>query len=166
MLAKEFLFFKQTVLAAIGSMTATGVPASITLAQAILESSWGQSGLAVKANNYFGIKAVQGEDYMEFPTHEFVHGIEESVLADFARYATVADSFTAHGRLLSTLPRYAPAMALRHSPEGFATMLQSCGYSTSSTYAASLMQLVREFNLTQYDIEPPHPTASAEGVAA
>jgi flagellum-specific peptidoglycan hydrolase FlgJ len=155
-------FLQAAVPAAIASQGATGVPASITIAQAILESGWGCSALARKANNYFGIKAVQAanpERYIELPTHEVVngHSIEEE--ARFARYPSQAAGFTAHAKLLSGASRYIPAMAVRRSAAEFANAIQRCGYSTNPNYAKSLMQLVREFDLTQYDV----PTASAEG---
>jgi len=171
MLAKEFLYFKTAVPAAMASMRLTGVPASITLAQGALESAWGLSDLAQEANNYFGIKATQGEDYAEFPTTECVHDVKEHVLAKFAKYVSVADAYAAHAHLLSAIPRYAPAMAVRHDPAQFALELQNCGYSTSEDehgnkiYASQLMQLVKEFNLTQYDIEP-EPPAQAQSKAA
>jgi flagellum-specific peptidoglycan hydrolase FlgJ len=127
------------------------VPASITIAQAILESGWGRTGLALEANNYFGIKAAPGQDYAEFRTAEFVHGQRQIVMADFARYPSVSASFAAHAKLIATSQRYAPAMVASGDASAFATALQACGYSTSPTYASSLMQLVKQFNLTAYD---------------
>lgn len=162
--AKEMLFLKAAVPAARASMAATGVPASITLAQAILESGWGQTGLAIEANNYFGIKATQAaalDSYVAMPAHEAVNGQTVAETADFAKYATVAAGFTAHGMLLSTAPRYAPAMAVRANPAEFAAAIQKCGYSTNPDYATELMQLVTEFDLTQYDAPPPAPAAVA-----
>jgi flagellum-specific peptidoglycan hydrolase FlgJ len=150
----ELLFLRQAVPAAQASMQATGVPASVTIAQAILESGWGQTGLATKANNLFGIKAVGDEAYMEFPTAEYENGYRVMIEADFASYPSWAASFTAHAQLLSTLPRYAPAMAVKSDPAEFCTQLEDCGYSTSPTYAELLLQLINEFDLTQYDAAP------------
>jgi len=167
----QSLFLKNVVPAAIKTQRITGIPASVTIAQAILESSnaqgWGQSALARLANNYFGIKATHNaaaEDYMEFPTTEFVDGRKTSVMAAFARYATPDGSFLAHAKLISTLPRYAPAMKACSDPQKFAEALQTCGYSTNPAYAAELMQLVRLYDLTQYDT-PPVPPAQAQNVA-
>jgi flagellum-specific peptidoglycan hydrolase FlgJ len=127
------------------------VPASITVAQAILESGWGKSGLSVQANNYFGVKAVQGEDYVDFRTTEYVRGVKEIVLAEFAKYHSMAESFAAHAKLLATLKRYAPAMAVANDPRAFAVAIKLGGYSTAADYPQELMTLVGEFNLAQYD---------------
>lgn len=151
---KQAQFFEKAITAAQAAQAASGVPASITIAQAILESGWGASSLALKANNFFGIKATARalpDQYMEFPTAEYEHGQRVMVEANFARYASPAECFAAHSALLSTVARYAPAMAAKGDPAAFAAQLQACGYSTSPTYAASLMQLVREFSLAQYD---------------
>src|ERR1035441_4542952 len=84
------------------------VPASVTLAQWTFESSWGTSQLALKANNFFGIKATHLSDhstYMEFPTDEYIAGVRTLIEADFERYPDAAASFAAHGSLLATAPR-------------------------------------------------------------
>lgn len=161
MTESEHNFLKAVVLPAQLSQSRTRVPTSITIAQAILESGWGVSRLAKEANNYFGIKATQAtEEYVELPTTEFAHGVEEHILARFAKYSTVALCFIDHAQLLSCARRYAPAMAVANNPEKFATALQDCGYSTleDSTgqriYAQRLLQLVQEFDLTQYDTHP------------
>jgi flagellar protein FlgJ len=144
------------------------VPASITLAQAILESAWGQSKLARECNNYFGVKAAHDaapNTYQDFLTTEFACGHRTSETAAFAKYADVAVSFAAHARLLAGAPRYQPAMAAASNPEQFAQRLQACGYSTNPQYASDLMQLVRLYDLTQYDVEP-EPPAKANELAA
>lgn len=166
-------FLQSAVPAALFTQREFGVPASITLAQAICESGWGQSALAKQANNFFGIKALAGaapEAYAEFPTSEFVNGRAKSALAKFARYASPVESFTAHARLLADAARYEPAMVVRNKPAAFAAALQSCGYSTNPGYAASLLVLVKEFDLTQYDapeqLAAARPGTSATGSAA
>src|SRR3954467_700050 len=100
------------------SAATTGVPASITLAQAILESNWGCSGLALQCNNFFGIKArhlkgVAIEDYKEFLTTEYdAGGKPHAEEADFARFKSVQESFDRHAQLLSCAQRYRRAMAV------------------------------------------------------
>ena len=142
-----------------------GVPASVTLAQWIYESTWGTSQLAREANNYFGIKAVPSEAYMEFPTHEVVQGRSVLEMAKFASYGTMFESFAAHGKLLASLSRYAPAMLFAKQPTTFAVALQRCGYSTSPTYAARLQIAMRDYNLQQYDTPPPAQPAMAQEAA-
>jgi flagellum-specific peptidoglycan hydrolase FlgJ len=166
--ATESLFLQNTVLAASKADREAGIPACITLAQAILESRWGQSALARQANNYFGVKAndaAKPEQYIEFETKEFVHGREVEEMAKFARYPSPIDSFKAHANLLSMALRYRPAMAVKGDPEQFAQQLQACGYSTNPNYAATLMELVREFDLSQYNagVTSASPAAPAKG---
>ena len=90
-----------------------GVPASVTIAQAILESGWGGSELATRANNYFGIKcaAVASPHQIgciDKATWEHLNGNDVTVTASFRRYASMRDSFLDHGLFL-TKPRYAAA---------------------------------------------------------
>jgi flagellar protein FlgJ len=74
--------------------------------------------------------------------------------ADFRTYTTVAASFADHGQQLSTLDRYRGAMGVAGKPDLFARALQVAGYATSPTYAANLINLMRTFNLYQYDHLP------------
>jgi flagellum-specific peptidoglycan hydrolase FlgJ len=151
-----------------------GEPASVTLAQCVLESSdkfgnCGQSQCALQANNYFGIKACGTEPYIEFPTKEFKDGhpyMEQG--AHFEKFATVEESFTRHGELIATEPRYHAAMEVCHDPVAFAAQLQACGYSTSPTYAQVLTSLIRRYGLAKYDAlpgNPPEPPAQASAAS-
>ena len=161
-------YFKNAVPAAVACMRATGVPASVTLAQGILESGWGQSQLAREYNNFFGIKAAHlsmPSSYAELPTTEVVHGKTLHELQPFQKYATATDGYVAHGLLLCKAVRYRPAMAVKGDPEKFCVQLKQCGYSTLPTYPARLMELIREFDLTQYDSPEPEPTAQAKEAA-
>jgi flagellum-specific peptidoglycan hydrolase FlgJ len=156
--------------AAQAAMRATKIPASITIAQGGLESGWGTTLLAREDNNHFGIKANQEQldahAYQEFTTEEQVGASLREEHADFARFATLADCFAAHSRLLCG-PRYKAAMERAGDPDAFAWALgpktaahpEGCGYSTLVAYHDRLMQLVRQHNLTQYDI-PPEPAAA------
>ncbi|MGO8759343.1 MAG: glycoside hydrolase family 73 protein [Terracidiphilus sp.] len=158
-------FLKLAAPAAIVSQAATGVPASITIAQAVLESGWGKS-VPAGSNNYFGIKASRfatPDQYVEAATHEFIHGELIAQTDKFARFESVAEGFKAHALLLSMAPRYAPAMAAKNDPAKFAAEIQRCGYSTNPNYAALLIQIVKEFDLTQYDAQTnSQPAAPAE----
>lgn len=139
------------VLAAQLSQQHWKIPASVTLAQWIVESTWGTSGLALQCKNYFGIKAVAGQEYGEFNTPEYINGQRAFMAQRFAKYHGQEESFYAHAKLLATLPRYAPAMQQANDYVAFCAELQHCGYSTSPTYAADLLTLIRQNNLTQYD---------------
>lgn len=167
--AAESEFLKPRVPAAQNAQRLYDVLTSITLAQAIIESGWGKSQLSIECNNDFGIKAthyVSPDEYRKFPTHEFVNGKEVLITASFKRYANLDVCFAAHARLIARSERYAPAMAVRHDPAAFARELQACGYSTNPKYAELLMQLVNEFDLTQYDLQPEPPAQAKQMVAA
>lgn len=156
--AQQNEFLKTVVPFAQASQRHWGVPASITIAQAILESSnklgWGQSQLARECNNFFGIKAAHHADpgtYEAFQTAEYENGKLVMVPADFVHYASIGDSFDAHAKLLATAPRYRPAMAAKADPVKFAEELQACGYSTNPNYARGLMAFLQIYDLEQYD---------------
>ncbi len=134
------------------------VPASVTIAQAILESGWGRSGLTVDGNSYFGMKCFGtpgpvATGCRPFRTTECALACSPSV-ASFRVYASVWGSFRDHGRALATLPRYRAAMAYGHSPERFALELHRAGWATSPTYAQNLISLMRRYNLYRYDALP------------
>ena len=158
----QLAWLKSLVPAAQTTARVWGVPASVTLAQAIVESSWGGSQESRRANNLFGIKAAPGEPSVRMPTREIKDGHSVLIEADFARYGTVVDGFFAHAHLLAKNPRYAPAMAQRGNVAAFAAELHRCGYSTNPNYGAELMQLIREYELTQYDA--PADSAAKESV--
>ena len=143
-------FIESIAPAAQASEAQYGVPASVTLAQAILETGWGHS-LPKNSNNYFGIKAVAGQPAVNAQTGEFINGDLETLTQAFAAYDSPADSFVAHARLLAENPRYAPAMAVKDDPLAFCTELQTCGYSTSPIYAHTLQTLIIQYNLKAYD---------------
>jgi flagellum-specific peptidoglycan hydrolase FlgJ len=162
----ESIFLSKAAPAAMATQRQFGVPASITLAQAITESGWGRSELALQANNFFGIKATHLNDpgtYVEMPTDEYVKGVKVREPADFEKYISATESFKAHAQLLSQAVRYKPAMAVANDPDHFAIELQVCGYSTSPHYAVDLMILVREFDLQQYDVKPEASPAAPAG---
>lgn len=149
--AYQATFLQKAIGPAIQSMIDTGVPASVTLAQAILESDWGRSTLSTEAQNYFGIKGTNqpgpaGVVWM--PTYEAGIGY---VTAPFRAYDTMVESFVDHGQFLSENSRYAGAMAVKSDARAFARAIQAAGYATAPTYASSLISLMAKFNLEQYD---------------
>ena len=134
---------------------ATGVPVSVTIAQAILESGWGTSALSVDGNSFFGMKCFDTPGAgtvgcRPYATTECGASCYPTT-ASFRVYSTAADSFVDHAEQLATLPRYRPAFAFVHDPNRFATELHRAGYATDPRYALSLISLMRQFNLYQYD---------------
>ena len=142
-------FFAMAVGPAQASQKETGVPASVTLAQAILESGWGDNHMG-DACNYFGIKAQPGEPSVTLPTREVEGGQSVHVDAAFRRFASVEECFAAHGHFLRDNPRYAKAFQAADG-ESFARAIAAAGYATDPNYADLLVQIIQENNLTQYD---------------
>lgn len=140
--------------AAVDSADETGVPASVTIAQAILESYWGSSRLATQANNYFGIKAqtdVGTAGSVVFDVWEVIRGRNIMESQPFRAYNSVAESFADHGRFFVNNDRYASAMAARSDPRQFAREVNRDGYATDPAYANKLIGLMDRYGLYRYD---------------
>ena len=127
-----------------------GIPAAVTIAQAIDESGWGQSQLASEDHNLFGIKGSGPSGSVLRPTQEYQNGQMVTVNAPFRVYSTVAQSITDHSLLLATGSSYKQAMADRRSPDAFANDLTGV-YATDPNYGASLITIMRQYNLYRYD---------------
>lgn len=131
---------------AIREMQLYRVPASITLAQGMLESDNGNSALAVYANNHFGIKCHEtwtGETYTQD---------DDSNDECFRKYETVYDSYADHSQFLKTRPRYASLFDLKITDYvGWANGLKDAGYATDPKYATRLINLIEQYKLNEYD---------------
>ena len=151
-------FIAASVIPAQQSQREFRVPASVTIAQAILESGWGRSGLTVNDKNFFGIKCftpVPGPISIgchSYSTYEFVSGHYVATTAAFRTYASALDSFRDHGRFLVVNDRYAPAFAYTGNADQFLYQMWKAGYATSPTYVANVQALMHQFNLYQYDL--------------
>jgi GR25 family glycosyltransferase involved in LPS biosynthesis len=133
---------------AIREMKIYNIPASITLAQGILESGDGQSRLATKANNHFGIKCHNGW------TGGRIYHDDDKKGECFRKYKHAEESFRDHSEFLSTRSRYASLFELdRTDYRGWAKGLQKAGYATSKTYASTLIKLIQQNELHQYDLQ-------------
>jgi flagellum-specific peptidoglycan hydrolase FlgJ len=139
------------------SQRKTGVPASVTLAQAILESDWGRSKLTREANNLFGIKALRGPGsagVYEIETWEVQGGEDVTVLAAFRAYTSLADSIVDHGLWFHDNRRYRKALDVGDDPRAFAYAINEAGYATDPAYAPKLIGLMDKFDLYAYDVLP------------
>lgn len=134
---------------AMEQMRRYGIPASVTLAQGILESSNGESTLAKKENNHFGIKA----------TRSWIDGggryglyTDDKPDEKFCSYDSVADSYEHHSRFLAENKRYAGCFELQADDyKGWAQGLERAGYATGGNYASSLTNLIERNGLDKYD---------------
>lgn len=131
---------------AIAEMNRTGIPASITLAQGILESDCGNSDLAVEANNHFGIKC--HSDW----TGKTMHKDDDRNDECFRSYDSAYDSFKDHSDFLTSKSRYASLFQLDKTDyKAWAKGLKKCGYATERTYADRLIAIIEEEGLAAYD---------------
>ncbi len=130
-----------------------GLPVSVLLAQAALESNWGRSRLAREARNLFGIKAVSRHtESVTLPTCEYgADGRRRVESARFAVYADVEDCLGDYARLLAYAPRYAPARAVADDPFAFAEQVAACGYATDPAYGKKVCALMRRYELTRFE---------------
>lgn len=138
-------YIKKWAPTAVAEQRRTGVPASITLAQAIIESYAGKSGLALSANNHFGIKCHEKGKCKAGHCINFTDDID---LDYFMVYQNAYKSFRAHSDFLQR-PRYQPI----HGKDwrGWCTGLQRAGYATDPKYAVKLIRTIEKYELYQYD---------------
>lgn len=130
---------------AIAEMLKYDIPASITLAQGLLESGAGMSELARKGNNHFGIKC---HDWDGATTY---HDDDEEQEC-FRKYRDVYESYEDHSRFLARQPRYRSLFRLKRTDyKGWARGLKKCGYATSPTYANKLIGIIELYKLHKYD---------------
>jgi flagellum-specific peptidoglycan hydrolase FlgJ len=163
--ASNAQFISEASKAAIQSEIATGVPASITVAQAILESGWGKHHIGT-ANNYFGIKAQTRESavtygqvatgFVNVNTREHIKGKDQVLKQPFRSYQSMTDSFIDHGLFLAGNHRYRKHLD-EYTKTGdslaFAQGLQEAGYATDPHYAELLIGIVKKYKLDQLNVK-------------
>lgn len=126
-----------------------GVPASVTLAQGILESANGRSQLSRECNNHFGIKA--GKSWLDAGGQYGLYS-DDKPNEKFCKYTSVGDSYEHHSLILKNNSRYAPCFALAQDDyRGWCNGLQKAGYASSKQYASSLISVIERMDLTKYD---------------
>lgn len=142
---------------AIREMLRAHIPASITLAQGILESANGNSPLARYANNHFGIKCHKGW------TGETFIMDDDAKNECFRKYYSVYDSYRDHSEFLSGRGRYSSLFDLKITDyKGWAKGLKKAGYATNPKYANILIKLIEDYELYQYDKVKKLPKREAE----
>ncbi len=124
-----------------------GVPRRVTLAQALLESGHGQSGLTQSACNCFGIKLGSSTDteYVEMETTENRGGADRRENAKFRSYASLRDSFMDYGKLLSTSDRYKAAFEHKDDPKRFLQEVIKGGYATDPNYVKKAESVLKPY---------------------
>lgn len=149
---KPAAFIALVAPAAQASAAASGVPASFTVAQAALESSWGESQLTQQARNPFGVKADkswQGEVWLR-NTREFLNGAWVMVPARWRKYPDWQACLDDHAAFLRKNRRYASCFAHKDG-EAFARAVAAAGYATDPDYADKLVAVMRRHRLSRLD---------------
>lgn len=133
---------------AVDEMKQFHIPASITLAQGLLESGAGNSTLARKSNNHFGIKC--GSDW----NGKTVKHDDDARNECFRVYKNVKDSYRDHSKFLAGRSRYAALFKLKITDyKGWAHGLKKAGYATNPRYAYQLIDIIERYDLHQYDLK-------------
>ena len=149
---------------AVSEMMRTGIPASIKLAQAMLESDCGKSELACKANNHFGIKCGNDWNGKTFKKEDDDYEKGKLVKSCFREFRTVYDSYIAHSEFLidpAKAKRYGSLFELDATDyKGWAKGLSKAGYATDPKYATSLINLIERYELYRFD------TSLGDGLAS
>ena len=129
-------------------MRSHGIPASIKLAQGLLESGFGKGELARKTNNHFGIKCHVGWEG-DFERHD-----DDELNECFRRYNHPRQSYRDHSMFLTTRSRYGSLFDLpQDNYKAWARGLKKAGYATDRRYPEKLIQLIERYDLAQYDAE-------------
>ena len=144
---KRLEYFERYRDLAMEEMNRSGVPASITLAQGALESGDGTSRLALQANNHFGIKC-----HDDWNGKTMKHD-DDRKNECFRKYGSVEESYRDHSDFLNDKSRYASLFELDPTDyKGWARGLKKAGYATSPTYDKTLIRIIEEYDLLQYDL--------------
>lgn len=131
---------------AMSNMKNFGIPASIILAQGILESGAGQGRLAATANNHFGIKC-----YTDWKGETTLHD-DDSSQECFRKYNNPEESYQDHAAIISKRSRYASLFQLSKGDyKGWAKGLKAAGYATDPLYPEKLINYIERYHLDQYD---------------
>ena len=140
------IYIQQYQDVAVNHMHEYGIPASIKLAQGILESSYGTSKLAKESNNHFGIKC-----HKDWAGSVVYHDDDEKDEC-FRKYDFVEDSYLDHSLFLVNKERYSSLFELKKNDyKNWAKGLKKAGYATNPDYANKLIQLIETYNLSYYD---------------
>lgn len=135
----------------VADMKASGILASLTAAQACIESRNGTSGLTQRANNLFGIKGTYNGQSVRMLTPEYIHHKWTEVYADFRKYPSWQESIVDHSSLFNRLSRYKNLRGCKDYKKA-CKYVQADGYCTSPTYANTLIQIIEKYKLYEWDM--------------
>ncbi|MGO0061832.1 glycoside hydrolase family 73 protein [Brevibacillus fluminis] len=162
-------FIAKIAPAAVADMRKTRIPASLTIAQAILESAWGESGLTKKANNLFGIKGTGMAGSISMPTTEYVGKQAVAVTAAFRAYRSWDESIADHSALILNGTKDKPTRYHGVRGADYKTACQEIGkggYATDPAYPRKLISLIEQYDLARFDGDAPESEGKVDKAAA
>lgn len=143
------IYIEQFATLAVEEMYRSGVPASITLAQGLLESRYGLSELAVKGNNHFGIKCHNNW------TGKKIYYDDDAKGECFRKYPSPEQSYRDHSDFLRYRDRYKFLFDYKTTDyKSWANGLKKAGYATDPSYASKLIRIIEDYRLYEYDDKP------------
>lgn len=155
-------FFNKIKDDVIRDMKQSGILASLTAAQAFIESNHGNSGLTQKANNLFGMKGSYNGSFVTMKTKEYVNGKYITVDASFRKYPDWASSIKDHSDLFLRLDRYKNLRGCKDYKTACQNV-QKDRYATSPSYASTLIRTIEKYKLYEWDAaEPSQPDEELE----
>lgn len=148
--AEQFLeIIKPMVIA---DMKNSSILASLTASQGLIESNKGNSGLAKKANNLFGIKGSYNGQSVTMPTTEYYNGVKTRVNAAFRKYPSWQESISDHSAMFNRMKRYSNLRGITDYKLACQRVKED-GYATSPTYTSTLIKTVETYKLYEWDAE-------------
>ena len=136
----------------IKDMRDTGILASLTAAQAFIESNKGNSGLTQKANNLFGIKGTYNGQSVTMKTTEYYNGVKCRVDAAFRKYPDWQASISDHSGMFNRMARYKNLRGCKDYRQACINV-KNDGYATSPTYTQTLLNIIEKYKLYEWDKE-------------
>lgn len=155
-------FLKEIEPYVIADMRESGILASLTASQAFIESNKGNSGLAVKANNLFGIKGTYKGEYVTMLTTEYYGGVPFKVNAQFRKYPSWKESIADHSALFNRLSRYENLRGCTDWKKATEYVKQD-GYATAPDYTQTLQNVIRKYRLDLWDLGDNPQTEPVNG---
>lgn len=147
-------FLKKIKPLVIEDMQKSNILASLTAAQAFIESNKGNSGLTKNGNNLFGIKGKYNGQSVKMLTTEYYNGQPVKVMADFRKYPSWKESIADHSSMFNRLKRYENLRGLKDYNLA-CKLVKDDGYATSPTYTQTLLKTIEKYKLHEWDIVSP-----------
>lgn len=150
--ARNVQFLESIHQGAVDGWKQFGVLPSLTGAQAIIESGWGQSALTTQGHNLFGIKGSYNGQSVTMPTYEYYGGRYVQINDAFRAYPSNYESIVDHGRFLKENSRYSNLIGQKDY-QTVTRLIRQDGYATDPQYTNTLNRVIQQYNLTAWDQE-------------